>query len=241
MIALLAAAALAQPLVFGEQQAGAIDNGPAEFTVEVPQAGLLSVAVRTASNLDLVLQVTDEDGQAMEAGRADEDIGDDRGAEQLAVGIPWPGTYRVTVSELTRLNGGGFAITAGFAPMPALARDEPAHNRPSTAMVLGLGDSEQAQLDSESDHLWSWVKILPQSDGPVRIDVTANTGDLVLEQFSGSRFDEPLEESDQDLEGELYNERLTLGGKAGQPLWLRVRDRGDSGPLRFTVSASVPE
>ncbi|MFT6146275.1 MAG: hypothetical protein ACJAZO_004967 [Myxococcota bacterium] len=236
MITLLLALAAAEPLPLGQAVVSDIAEGPRSFTIDITEPGILSVAVRAHDELDLVIDVLDEDGQPVQNGHADDDIGDDRGAEQLASSLPWVGTYTVRVSELRKLGGGSFHLSASFAPMPSVALPDLPYRRPSRALVVARQQTESATLNSNEDATFHWLRVDPDVNGTLVVSLTADHGDLVLEQFLESDFTEPTEVSDQDREGRLANEQLSVKGKVGTPLWFRVRDRDDAGELTYKVT-----
>ncbi len=236
MISLLLALAVAEPLPLGHAVVSDIADGPRLFTIDIAEPGILSVAVRAHDELDLVIDVLDVDGQPVQNGHADEDIGDDRGAEQLASSLPWSGTYTVRISELRKLGGGSFNLSASFAPMPSVGLPDLPYRRPSRALVVRRQQTETATLNSNEDVTFHWVRVDPDVDGTFVVSLTADHGDLVLEQFLEEDFTEPTEVSDQDRDGRLANEQLTVKGSVGTPLWFRVRDRDDAGELIYKVT-----
>ncbi|MBT8462940.1 MAG: hypothetical protein KJO44_10515, partial [Gemmatimonadetes bacterium] len=90
-VALAPAASSAQmPLPLGTTASGTISSQPAEYLVELDGPGFLAVVVRAATeDDDLVLSVTDDEGQVLLSGRSDIDLNGQMGAEQLIVQIPW--------------------------------------------------------------------------------------------------------------------------------------------------------
>jgi hypothetical protein len=87
-------------------------SAPAELVVEAASAGFLTVIVRAGAGEDLTLSITDEDYQVLPGAHSDMDVAGDVGAEQLVVGLPWGGTYRVLVETY---GGGGAAVSVGGA------------------------------------------------------------------------------------------------------------------------------
>lgn len=236
MIWMLLPLAVAEPLPLGRAVVSDISEGPRSFTVHITEPGILSVAVRAHDELDLVIDVLDQDGQPVENGHVDEDIGDNRGAEQLAATLPWTGTYTVRVSELRKLGGGSFNMAASFAPLPSVAGPDLPYRRPSLALQVAHQTTESATLNSNEGVSFHWVRIDPVVNGTHVVSLTADHGDLVLEQYPDGDFTEPAEVSDQDRDGRLANEQLTVKGTVGTPLWFRVRDRGDAGELTYKVT-----
>ena len=105
-----AALALAVPLAaqtalpIGKQAQGRVSSGGStDYTIVAKTAGVLVAAVR--GDGDMVVQVTDSDGQTLPDGRSDRDLNGSTGNELLSVIIPEAGSYRVRVS----VNGSGAA------------------------------------------------------------------------------------------------------------------------------------
>lgn len=64
-------------------------------------------------------------------------------------------------------------------------------------------------------------------------------GDLALEVYLDGDFTTPAASSDQDLQGNLGNESVTVEVRAGQPMHIKVRSFHSSGaaiPYRISVT-----
>jgi hypothetical protein len=241
MIATLVSLVLAQApptLPLGGSVRGTVDGGVSEWVVDVREAGMLAVAARADDDADLVLEVMDVDGQPLPEGYMDGDHGGSRGAEQVVVAIPWAGRYRVQVRELSD-GAGAFELGAGFFAMRSVARREPAHARPGTALHLDPGQGAAGVVDGPEGAAWQWFRLSPRFPGTLVIEVKATVGDLVLEAYRPPDFKAIWEASDQDLEGVLGNERLALPVGAGETVFLRVRDRDPAGRVDYQLGTRL--
>jgi hypothetical protein len=233
-----AAAQDLRDLALGAADGFQVDGAPLEFRFVANEPGILTVVTRSEDHADLVIEVTDVDGQGLPDGRSDQDLQGQRTDEHVAANLPWAGEYRVRVFELNRAPA-TFHLGATWLRFPTIARREPDHGRPGTARVLTAGARADLTLRTDTTSSFVWLRFDPTEDGWLSLRVRAPDGDLVLESYLPGAFGHTDEESDQDLEGVLGNESLTVGVRAGQPSWFRVRDRGDhSGPLAFHVEAS---
>jgi hypothetical protein len=201
----------------GTTSAGAV----ASYDFNAPSAGVLTVAVRATSETDLVLLVTDADGQALSDGQSDQDLGGDGGAEQLAITLPRAGRYSVRVRPFS-LGLGEFRIGASWLEFPELERPADPDGSPSTASPMAVGEGISDTIDPSADDHWDWFSIRIGQSGQLRVTTQASEGDLVLESFSEGEFAEPVERSDQDLQEVAGNEAIVLAVTAGQTLYFKV-------------------
>lgn len=243
-VAGLPAAASAQApaaLPLGSTGSGAL--GPAgesvRFRFTAPGAGVLTVAVN--GTIDLTLAVTDQDGQPVPDGTADRDLNGELGAELLSVVLSQGGQYLVEV----RANGGEpasrFAIGASFVAMPPFERPADPDGRPSQGTAVTIGAARQDQLHPSANDLWDWYTVRVTEAATLvvvtRIDEGVE-GDLVLEVYLGGGFSEPTAQSDQDLQGSMGNESVTIDVKPGDTLHIKVKSLGTTGdavPYRLSV------
>ena len=190
----------------------------ASYDFNAPSAGILTVAVRTTSGTDLVLLVTDTDGQALPQGRSDQDIGGDSGAEQLAITLPRAAIYSVRVRPFSS-GLGEFRIGASWLEFPELEQPADPDGSPSTASPLAMDREISDTIEPSAGDHWDWFSI---RSGRLRVATQAAEGDLVLESFNAGEFAEPGERSDQDLEEVSGNEAIELAVTAGQTLYFKV-------------------
>lgn len=238
----LATAASAQtPLPMGAPQQGKVASGAAtEYTVVAKTAGVLVAAVKGDS--DLVLQVTDSDGQTVPEGSSDKDLNGNEGTELVSTVITEPGTYKVRV----RVNGGGaatFDISGswmGFPPF-AMASSDP-DRRPSTAKAAQVGKALEDQLDSKTGDSWDWW-VMKSAQAGTLVIVTRRVGegdtDLVLEAYLDSNFSQPAQRSDQDLQGNNASESVTLQVNAGQVVHIKVSANFSNAATKYRLSSNL--
>ncbi|KPJ92288.1 MAG: hypothetical protein AMS18_07720 [Gemmatimonas sp. SG8_17] len=223
----------AQELELGRViNASTSDENVAALTFRAKSAGVLTVVVRSTDESDLILVVTDADGQQLPEGRSDQDIGGDNGAEQLAVTIPRTGTYVVRVE--TFLSGSAdFKIGASWLAFADLEVAADPDGSPSTAIPISAGQQTISEsINGALGDYWDWFVFSADGAGTLTVATRADEGDLVLEAFRENEFSEALERSDQDLQGINGNEALTLLVAAGQKLYFKVSS--------FSEGASVP-
>jgi hypothetical protein len=219
----LAAPAYAQQLLPGRIATGSTSSEKvAELEFRAESAGILTVIARSTDESDLVLVVTDGDGQPLPDGRSDQDIGGDTGAEQFAVTIPRTGTYRVRV-ETYSWESAGFRVGASWLAFPDLEVPPDPDGSPSTAIPIAVEQqSVSGSIDGSTGDYWDWYVLIADRSGTLTVATRADEGDLVLEAFEEGQYTEALERSDQDLQGINGNEALTLIVTAGQALYFKV-------------------
>ena len=212
--------ALALPIgstILGTTSSGAV----ASYEFSAPSAGVLTVAVRATTETDLVLLVTDADGQALPDGRSDQDLGGDSGAEQLGITLPRAGRYSARVRPFSS-GLGEFQIGASWLEFPELERPGDPDGSPSTANPMAVGEGINHTIDPSAGDNWDWFSIQIGQSGQLRVATHAPEGDLVLESFNEGEFAEPVERSDQDLQEVTGNEAIVLAVTAGQTLYFKV-------------------
>lgn len=215
----------------------------ATFQFSAETAGILTVVVRSTDETDLVLVVTDADGQTLPKGRSDQDLGGDSGAEQFAVTLPWAGMYRVRVEPF----GSGlasFRIGASWLGFPDLEEPADPDGTPSTARSITIQqDPIMDTLDPTSGDHWDWYALRADRAGLLTVATRAGEGDLVLEAFTEGNFSEAAERSDQDLQDAAGNEALTLFVSPGQTLYFKVSMYGTpDGPISYRLSVGfIPD
>jgi hypothetical protein len=207
----------------GEIQGGVLDSdAPAVFGFAAESAGVLTVVARSMDQTDLVLLVTDGDGQPLQNGRSDQDLGGDSGAEQFAVTLPRPGMYRIHV-EAFGGGDGNFKVGLSWLSVPDLGLPADPDGSPSSASRIRIGqDTRIDTIDSSKGDTWDWFVLKADKSGTLTVATRAEEGDLVLEAFSPGEFGEALERSDQDLQGNGGNEAVTLVVEVGEELFFRV-------------------
>jgi hypothetical protein len=239
--ALASPAAAQSPLPLGAPAKGQVPNGgAAEYTVVAKTAGVLVAAIK--GDDDLVLHVTDSDGQTIPEGRSDRDLNGSGGTELVSVVIPEPGNYKVRVT----VNGSGassFEISGAWMSFPpfAQASTDP-DRRPSTARAIQVGKAIEDSLNSQAGDSWDWFVMKPSQSGTLVI-VTRRLGDadadLVLEAYLDGNFSQPAQRSDQDLQGNSANESVTLQVEAGQSVHVKVSGNFSSINTKYRLSSNL--
>lgn len=211
-------------------------DAPAIFTFEADQPGVLTIVVRAEGPGDLVIMVTDEDGQPIADGKGDRDVGGTRGAEQHAATLPWAGKFLVRI-EAPAFDELPFTIAAGWLPLPLVAGKQDPDGRPRAAATLELGKARNDDLSASQGDLWDWYAIRCPDAGTLTVIVRSSEGDLVLEAYAEGSFREPLTRSDGDLQGVAGNEQVILDVKAGTTIYVRVAlatSESASGPYKLS-------
>jgi hypothetical protein len=207
----------------------------AQFAFNAPSAGVLTVVVRSTSESDLVLSVSDQDGQPLPEARSDQDLGGDSGAEQLAVTIPRAGAYLVQVEPF----GSGdarFNIGASWITFPDLEVPPDPNGSPSNATAIRAGQLPlQESLDGRAGDYWDWFIFTAEQSGTVTVTTRSSDGDLVLEAYEAGEYGEPVERSDQDLQGESGNEALTLIVSAGQKIYFKTKAWDEGAQITYRL------
>ena len=222
----------------GKVVEGTTDStGKAIYGFDASSAGVLTIVVRSAGETDLFLVVTDGDGQPLPEGRSDQDLGGDQGAEQFAITLPRSGRYRVRV-EAYGEGAAPFKIGVSWLPFPSLGVPDDPDGSPSSATRLRIGqDTRTDSIDGTAGDYWDWFVLKADKAGTLTVATRAEEGDLVLEAFKPGEFGEPMERSDQDLQGNAGNEALTLLLEVGDEFYFKVSafSQGASIPYRLQV------
>ncbi|MBX3468560.1 MAG: hypothetical protein KF878_16935 [Planctomycetes bacterium] len=211
------------PLPLGAVTKGVCAEGaPTTYALKVEAAGILAVALSGESEEDdLVLLVTDEDGQPLPDGRSDRDYRGDKSQEFLAVILAEPGTYHVVVELASGGERAKFSVSGGFAPAPNLATATPdPDGRPSRATAIAVGKPVEDTLGGAD--AWDWFKLQVAEAGTLTILTKAPEGDLKLEVYREGSYRTPIASSDQDLQDVKGNESVTIEVEAGQTIYVRV-------------------
>jgi hypothetical protein len=214
-------------------------EGNAEYTLEVADAGILTVAVRSTNDADLVLLVTDHAGQPLPEARSDQDLSSDPGAEQLAVTLPRAGAYRIRVETF----GGGsatFKIGASWLPFPDLELAPDPDGAPDTATPLQVGQGPHMDsIDGSVGDPWDWFVFRPDIEGTLTVATQSDGGDLILEAFDEGEFTESSARSDQDLQGNSGNEAVTLVVKPGEAYYFKVSAWSEGTHIEYQIQVGI--
>ena len=209
------------------------------FEFRASSAGILTVAVRGTGQTDLVLQVTDGDGQPLPDGDSDQDLGGNSGAEQLALTIPREGVYFVRVRPFSS-GMGQFRIGASWLEFPELEQPRDPDGSPSSANSFRVGERAEGSIDAAIGDHWDWYSIRIEQTGLLTVATRSTEGDLVLEAFNEGSFGEAAERSDQDLQEVSGNEAITLSVTQGQTLYFKVSAFASSGgAISYRLTAGL--
>jgi hypothetical protein len=227
-LALVPAPAAAQAdLPLGGVEAGRIaGDTPADYRFAVDTAGILSIAVQGTGDDDLTLEVVDGDGQRVRNGYADDDLRGSYGTEQLSVTLPEAGTYLVRVAPgAAGVELGDFDLGASWLPFPGFAVPDP-DGRPSGARLVAVGENVEDSLDAADGDQRDWFVVESQAAGVLTLVLRGTSGepDLVLEAYTGASFaeDDAAARSDQDQEGVLANESVSVDVVPGARVYVKV-------------------
>ena len=232
--------ASAQQLELGRITSASLSSSEGTaFQFDAKSAGILTVAARSTDQTDILLAVTDMDGQQLPNGRSDQDIGGNTGAEQFAITIPRSGSYRVMVQSL----GGGsatFKIGASWLSFPDLEVPPDPDGSPSTAIVLSLDQQAiDGAIDGTAGDYWDWYVLTSNQSGTLTVATRAEEGDLILQAFQEGEYNEALEHSDQDLQGVAGNEALTLVVDKGQKFYFKVSAFNEGASLEYRLQVGL--
>ena len=198
-------------------------EGTAEFSFSAGSAGILTVAARSLNDTDLMLMVTDSDGQPLPDGESDQDLEGNVGAEQFAVTIPRAGEYKVVVETFGGGNPASFHLGVSWLPFPDLEVPADPDGSPGAAKRLTIGqDAHEDTINGAAGDYWDWFVLKADKAGTLTVATRTDGGDLVLEAFEAGEFTQPLEHSDQDLQGNGGNEAVTLVVDPGRELFFKV-------------------
>jgi hypothetical protein len=209
--------ALADGDAISRSIAGALVPGKrARHTINIPP-GATACTVVVAAGFDATLAYLD----AGDVAASDDDSAGFRGAEQAAFVIPRAGTYEVRV-ETYSASSTACTVGASWLPMLELAEaPREADDRPDGAVAMGLGGTTQQQLHAAGGDREAWHRLVPAKAGRLAVSTTGQA-DLRLEMFDEGLYDSALEYSDQDLDGSLGNEAITIPVEAGRAYYPRV-------------------
>ena len=240
LLAPMTATAQATDLPLGKSQVGRMGDAEAvTYRVQVPAAGVLSVAVEGEG--DLMLQVLDADGQPLPDGRSGSDLDGKMGREMVSARVTEAGTYLVRIEAFDD-EAGAFELGASFLAFPAFAKAADPDGRPSTAKAITVGSAVDDALDADAGDQRDWFVLTAAKEGTMAI-ATRGTGtgeelDLVLEVFAEGAYTDPVQQSDNDLQEDVSREGVTIAVNAGQKVYVRVRLQS-GGAGRYRVSSSL--
>jgi hypothetical protein len=228
-----------QQLRLGSIVEGSVgSSAPSVFTFTAETPGVLTVVVRGKDDADLQIVVTDVVGQELPGGRFDTDLQGNVGAEQGATVIGAAGEYQVQIH--TWGGGGRFDIAASWLAFPALGGPADPDGMPTAAAALVPGTPVDDSINPAGGDPWDWFMVTADSAGVITVITEAPAGDLVLEVFNDGAFGEAVNRSDQDMQGVVGNESLTIQAAAGQTFYFKVSPAFDSGEaIPYRIRAGI--
>jgi hypothetical protein len=209
------------PLPLGRTVEASLSSGSIEYAFPAKEAGFLAVVVRSSGGEDLALKVTDSEGQLLPDGSSDMDMNGSVGAEQLLIAIPSAGDYAVEVRCYDE--SASFKLSATFLPSALAAAPDDPDGRPSGAVELAAGANHDDALDPAVGDRADWYRIRVDKSGVLTVLTRAEgEGDLRLERYVAPEFAEPEDSADEDRDGVMGNESLTLDVSVGDVVLIKV-------------------
>lgn len=232
-------------LPIGSTAPGTVSAGTAaEYVVTLDEPGFLAVVLRAmVDDEDLVLYVTDDEGQTLLEGRSDSDLGGRMGAEQLLVQIPWAGNYGVRVERNYGSGTASYEVGATFLATPMAAAEPDPDGKPSGAIALEIDGGQQDSIDPAQGDGWDWYSVTAPSTGVLTVltrAVDSDEGDLRIDVFREGDLREPEEGSDQDESGVLTNESVSVDVVAGETIYVKVAPSFmGNGMISYRIAAGI--
>lgn len=213
-------------------------SGPAVFIFTAETPGVLTVVVRGKDDSDLQIVVADAVGQELPGGRFDVDLRGNVGAEQGATVISAPGEYQVQVHTWSGM--GAFELAASWLEFASLGGPADPDGMPTAAAALMPGTPIDDSINPASGDAWDWFRVTADSAGVITVITEAPVGDLVLEVFREGQFGESVNRSDQDMQGVVGNESLTVQAAAGETYYFKVSPAFESGEtISYRIRAGI--
>jgi hypothetical protein len=227
-------------LITGQILQGSVGfEGSTMYTFDANDPGILTVVARSLDGSDLVLVVTDYAGQPLPDGRSDQDLGGDPGAEQFAVTIPRQGPYRILVESFS---GGqaSYKVGVSWIPFPDVEQAPDPDGNPTSAIPLQAGQGPHMdEINGAAGDYWDWYVFRAESSGTLTVATRTEEGDLILEAFEEGSYTEPMNRSDQDLQGSAGNEAVTVVVEAGQAFFFKVSAWSEGAYIPYQIQAGL--
>lgn len=232
------------PLPVGSTATGTLSAQPVDYVVDLDGPGFLAVVVRAgADDDDLVLSITDDEGQVLLGGRSDSDLGGQMGAEQLIVQIPSGGQYGVIVEQNYGSGTISYEVGATFLATPMAAADPDPDGKPSGATALEIDGGHEDAIDPSQGDGWDWYSVTSASAGVLTVltrAVGTDEGDLRIDVFRAGDLREPDDGSDQDQSGVLTNESVSMDVAAGETIYVKVAPSfSGNGRVAYRIAAGL--
>lgn len=197
-------------------------DGTATHRIRLDRAGFLTVVARSENGVDIRLTIRDDEGQVLPDGHVDGDVGGDLGAEQVVLAVPTPGDYLVAV-ETYGMGGATYTLGASFLASDLVATAPDPDGKPSGARPVAVGQNHEDSLDPAGGDAYDWFRIDVEQAGVLTVLTRSDDdGDLRIDLFAEGDFGEPVDSSDQDQNGALGNESISVDVAPGESWWVRV-------------------
>lgn len=227
------------------------ESGQHWYVITAPEDATVTLTSRSTgeNDGDLVMEAYLDEDFSEYVIRSDWDLDGDSAHETVTVGLNAGQVLHVKVAQwgfgrdqlsyqldVTHTPGvveppqSGPSHFSGFSAGPGSAEVRP----------LAVDESRQGMFDDSGDARWYLIT----APGPGELTLTTrstgeNDGDLVLEAFVDGEFSDWVAHSDQDLDGDLAHETVTLRLDAGQTVHLKVSQwAGGSEAISYHLTAS---
>jgi len=213
------------------------------YRLTVNEAGILTLAGHSVA--DLVIAVTDAEGQVIVNGLIDRDVGSNLGSEYGSIIVPERGTYGVEVRMIDASGPITFTLGATYLPLESFRRAPDADARPSAARAVEIGTAVEDAVHADEYDRVDWYSVTARTATTVVLMTRVESGvrgDLAIEVFQNASLSESSSRSDQDQRGSEGNESVTIDIGPGETVRFRVvslNERGTRMPYRLSV-ALVP-
>lgn len=197
-------------------------DSQARYTFTAEETGVLSIVVRADQDVRIV--VYDSFEQELPDGNVDTDFRGDYGAEQGAFVIGQPGEFTVVIVPLS--SEASYTMGASWLAMEEVETPEDPQGRPATAAELTLDENLFGVIDEPDGDILDWFKFTAPADGTLTVGTRTRTGDVVLSCYEEGSYNNPIEYSDQDLQGDGGRERIVIEVEEGEVFYFQVRAYG---------------
>ena len=201
-------------------------DAPAEVGFVAAEPGVLTVMVVNGRGEDMVAVVVDDNRQDLPDGWIDNDPALLNGGEIGVVALPAAGSYSVLVYPWDEAAGPTVAeVTLGFQPLAALESPADPQGKPLAAAVLEPGVEVGGALGLIPGDRRDWYTLKVERDGPVQLTLRVPAvadADLLLQVFEPGVYWRSIFYADGTDEQIMGNETMTIDGRAGETLYVRV-------------------
>ena len=132
-----------------------------------------------------------------------------------------------------------FVLAASWLPFDALERPEDPDSSPATAIDLSIDEWNEDSLTESLGDIADWYRVEAEADGDLIVRTRARSGDLIIEVYEEDEYSNPLDSSDQDLNGNTGHESIELEVEEGDVLFFKVTSYG--GDFDYEIRAELEE